>query len=76
MVEADLESRQPQKDSLGKQMRDPATAFPPLNEGNLASFGLVSDTRAPIETDKIEHYQNCGPPAVAEFTSHQILVYV
>ena len=73
MVEAELESRQPQTDSLGKQMRDPATAFPPLNKGTLASFGLVPDIRAPNET---KHYQNCGPPAVAELTSHQIFIYL
>ena len=34
--EAELESGQPQTDSLGKQMRDPATAFPPLNKGTFA----------------------------------------
>ena len=54
MVEAELESRQPRTEGLGKQMRDPATAFPPLNKGIFALFGLVSDTRAPIETDKDE----------------------
>ena len=36
VVEAGLESQQPHADSLGKQKSDPATAFPPLNDGTFA----------------------------------------
>ena len=36
VVEAELESRQPHADSLGKHTSDPATAFPPLNKRTFA----------------------------------------
>ena len=76
MVEAELEIRQPHKDSLGKQMRDPATAFPPLKSKIFALLGLVPDTHAPTETNGIKHCQYCGPPAAAKLTSHRIFIYL
>ncbi len=36
VAEAELDSRQPHTDSLGKQIRDPATPFPPLNKETFA----------------------------------------
>ena len=75
MVEAELKIRQPQTDSLGKQMRDPATAFPPLERKIYSLFGLVPNTHAPTETNGIKHCQYCVL-AVAKFTTHRIFIYL
>lgn len=57
-------------------MRDPATAFPPLNKATFALFGLVPDPHGPLETEKMKYHQNRGPPAIATFTSHRISIYL
>ena len=69
MVQAEREIRQHQTDGLGKQMRDPATAFPPLRSKIFAVFGLVPDAHAPPKTNGIKHCQYCGAPTASE--NHQ-----